>query len=276
MVFSGSDKHSERNATRMVNTKKFCSKKKGINSNYDIPTSRTEPISGQLASLTIDECTRLIQEIKNDEKSRTSIELQYLLISSEFLTQLLKILSKNTKIIYLNLTNQLLTFNHIRLLALTLQDHFNLQYLFCRNCQLGNTGVWFLMNSLSVSNSSQITWIRLGNNQISNEGAIAISLYLECKGSTCIELNISQNLIENKGGICIAKSLYENKRLIDLRLWDNKISDDGMIAFAKCFKVNKTLREVYLDRNCIEKEGKEALNKVRKDNKIANLKVLEY
>merc|ERR1712130_424076 len=172
---------------------------------------------------------------------------------------------------------------------------------FMINLDLKSSGLGCMEASILIStimNNSTIIELSLDNNWLFDDGAKALSLYLNftnlnklyisdnrisdmgvsyiCKSlesnMNLIVLNLSHNRISNKGACILSKCLKLNKKLTTLFLSENRIGDPGAIALSDSLIVNQTLTTLSLHVNDIKDVGASAIADALKDN--SNLKYL--
>ena len=102
--------------------------------------------------------------------------------------------------------------------------------------------------------NSTLKKLDISGNEICDNGAIALSKYLECSTSLR-ELDVSGNNITYKGANAIAEALKGNKTLQKLDISGNRISDDVIITFSESLKYNTTLMELSISRTNITTKG---------------------
>ena len=117
---------------------------------------------------------------------------------------------------------------------------------------IGDTGV--ILVSSFLYHSSILQELNLSYNNISNGGAVAISVFL--KDTALQELNFSHNSISDNGIVIIGKALRTNRKLKIFDISYNNISDNGAVAIAICLKNNCILQELNLLYNAVPYSAK--------------------
>ncbi|KAM9778629.1 uncharacterized protein drc5 isoform 1-T2 [Syngnathus typhle] len=91
--------------------------------------------------------------------------------------------------------------------------------------------------------------LNLSHNVIEDKGAKAISNLIN---SSKLEiLNLSDNIIRDVGANAIAKALFNNSTLLSLNLRINRVTDNGGLAIAKALVRNRTLLHLHLGANLV-------------------------
>lgn len=117
--------------------------------------------------------------------------------------------------------------------------------------------------------------LNLGQNEIGNEGVIAIANSLIEDGMEhghcyLARLSLDYSLMTDEGAIYLARSLERNTKLMHLNLSHNHIGSQGATQFARTFAINFTLREVLFHDNNMDDEAATAMAQAlgRKNCKI--------
>ena len=102
--------------------------------------------------------------------------------------------------------------------------------------------------------NNTITFLDLSRNNITNDGARAIS---DCFRSNCYlhVLILSENSIFYEGAKRISELIQVNKSIWKLDISHNSIQDNGAIEISKSLKANNTLQELNLSDNQITSKG---------------------
>ena len=105
----------------------------------------------------------------------------------------------------------------------------------------------------AIQGNATLQMLDISSNNISDDGAVAISECLKNKNISLQKLNMSHNKISDKGITIIGKALQENTTLKIFDISHNSISDNGVLAFSKCINTLHQLRiswnNIYLDLN---------------------------
>jgi Ran GTPase-activating protein (RanGAP) involved in mRNA processing and transport len=112
-----------------------------------------------------------------------------------------------------------------------------------------------------------LTELRLGDNEIGDDGAKAIAEALKVN-AVLTELLLGANEIRDVGAKAIAEALKVNAVVTTLGLYNNKIGDNGAIAIAEALKVNAVLTSVDLKVNSIGDNGAKAIAEALKVNAV--------
>ena len=145
---------------------------------------------------------------------------------------------------------------------------------FCNisNLHFGNVGATLL--SVFLFKKDEIQKLDISRNAISDDGAAAISEYLN--NNTLQQLDMSHNQVSCIGIIKITKALLTNKTLQVLDISHNKISDDGAIAIGETLvnTENPILQKLDLSYNNISINGIGAFSYCLKhNNTLQELKI---
>lgn len=159
----------------------------------------------------------------------------------------------------ISFSEQSLTINDMHLIANELHTNkYWCRISFCR-IPLTEEHIEILMHSLKSNqlddSSSSSKNLDLIDNQISKIGAVKIALLLQQPSSLLIELNISENLLEDAGVISIAQALIKNTTLIKLHLDSVKMTNDSLQDLVKMIRTNNTLKYLSLKKNEINDDG---------------------
>ena len=136
------------------------------------------------------------------------------------------------------------------------------------NYNLGDKGTAGLTRSPQLKRS-KLRWLRLPNNNISDEGAKEIANCEYFKNLT--ELDLYGNVISDDGVKAIANSPHMAK-LKKLGLYGNLIEDEGAVAIAESPVLLK-VTHLYLTSNRVRREGIEALKKAKCRTRLCHLHV---
>jgi hypothetical protein len=124
-------------------------------------------------------------------------------------------------------------------------------------CNVNNSAAIRLATTLATSD---IKSLNLTFNQIGDVGAKAIARALKATPAL-EELGLGSNLITDHGASDIAAGLEDEKSCLTfLNMSGNMIGDRGAAALGEMLEVNASLVEVCLDSNFIGVEGKDALS----------------
>lgn len=177
------------------------------------------------------------------------------------------ILEKDMRItekISIALAKMIATKNALRVLRLNSRNVYSHEF----SSAMGKNGAEALAKCLEGNNSLQE--LSLSQNELGNEGAIAISGLLQSangKSSNIVILDLSNNKIGVEGTKSIAKMLETNNVLEVIDLSCNSMGDYGAIAVAKLLENNKTIHSLNLIDNGITNLGAEAIAKALENNK---------
>ena len=155
-----------------------------------------------------------------------------------------------------------------------LRDVNNLECLNLRNNKIDNDGVAQIASGLRKNGYNTVNMLRLGHNQIDDQGASFLSDAL-VDNHTLEKLDLEGNALGVVGAESLAKALESNSTLLVLSLGYNSISnkfepnmdwlkyksigDDGARYLADALKINTTLKVIGLERGGVRDEGAIAL-----------------
>lgn len=96
-----------------------------------------------------------------------------------------------------------------------------LEHLSFMNCEIDNTFVFSLSDG--ICHNHKVKTLNLSCNRITDEGAISLGRHL--RRQSLIELNLSRNKIEERGGEVIAEMLMNNASILKCYLNYNMLGD---------------------------------------------------
>jgi hypothetical protein len=129
------------------------------------------------------------------------------------------------------------------ILAKNLGGAVSLESLDLRGNHIGNCGALALVQALI---GSSLLSLNLGYNCIGNEGIEALAQVLEHPSTQLQGLNLSCNVFDEKGAICLANVLARNHSLRELSLFCNQINPTVCDALLKSLRTNYTLKHIRL------------------------------
>ena len=144
----------------------------------------------------------------------------------------------------------------------SLQINTNLRSLKLENILKEGVKTIFMV----IQTSKTLTQLNLSRNQLSDDGAAAISDGLKSNG-LLQELCVSQNEITDEGAKMIAEAIQVNTALQKLDISYNEISDDGAATISDGLKCNISLQELNMSYNKITNEGAKMIGEAIKENK---------
>ncbi|RIB30295.1 hypothetical protein C2G38_2153070 [Gigaspora rosea] len=165
---------------------------------------------------------------------------KFLSCGSNEINELSKVISKNTTVTSLNLSN-------IRLGSINVNFITNF---------FKRAGVKILADALCKN--SMLTCLDLSKNNLGSEEGKALAGAL-CKNSTLTSLNLGNNKLGSEGGKALADALCKNSTLTYLNLYDNNVGSEGGKALAGALCKNSTLTYLNLYNNDFRSEGGKAL-----------------
>ena len=143
-----------------------------------------------------------------------------------------------------------------RSLARSLETAETLTHLNLSNNFLDDDKVRIICSGL-VDNLS-VTHLDLSHNKIADRGVRAISKLLQQRGVIAF-LDLADNQIHSEGGRSLARVLRENKSLISISLRLNRFGDDAGRAICDCVRNNTNLQRLNLSANTLGEETANSL-----------------
>lgn len=152
------------------------------------------------------------------------------------------------------------------------------------NANIGDDGTIAIVQGI-LNGNAPIDELSLVGNHIGDAGAIAISSLLTCNsnressksGSRCPlkRLNLSSNMIRNKGIAAISKELQRNESLETLTIGHNTIEDDGVSALSVAVAHHPRLKRLYCDNCGMGRAGLESIiNAMHSNTSLLHLNML--
>lgn len=182
--------------------------------------------------------------------------------------------ANNRSLITLNLTNNNIRIDDLKILLEGLKTNSSLKKLFLdQNKIFGHYGITEEAEKV-ITNLLQHNFQAISFNscEFDYEGAVVILKALR-DNDTLQYLGLRNNTIKDEGAIEVAEILKRNTTLQTLDLGKNEILDSGVKALAESLKVNKTLLSLFLSndkvglpRNRIGAEGGMVLEEALKAN----------
>eukprot|EP00199_Chlamydomonas_sp_CCMP681_P001676 CAMPEP_0119112800 /NCGR_PEP_ID=MMETSP1180-20130426/41743_1 /TAXON_ID=3052 ORGANISM="Chlamydomonas cf sp, Strain CCMP681" /NCGR_SAMPLE_ID=MMETSP1180 /ASSEMBLY_ACC=CAM_ASM_000741 /LENGTH=347 /DNA_ID=CAMNT_0007100509 /DNA_START=54 /DNA_END=1097 /DNA_ORIENTATION=+ len=158
-----------------------------------------------------------------------------------------------------------------RNLAKVLETNETLTYLDLSNNMLDDDKVRMLASGL-VENLS-ITHLNLAHNKVADRGVRALAKLLDTRSVIAI-LELQDNLIHTEGARSLARVLKTNQALISLNIRLNRLGDDGCKSICEALRTNTSLEKLSLAANSAGKAAATALGGlVRLNNTITELDV---
>jgi len=160
----------------------------------------------------------------------------------------------------LHLARNSLRTRGVKILAKSLEGNRNhhLQFLDLTNNQMGTQGMSALSDWLLIHHETQLKRLWLGCNDFGPScGAIWSSIFEY--NSTLVEVRLGGNQLGNDGIVALSEGIKNNHSLQVIELNWNQISDVGAVALATALRTNGALRVVDLSGNQIFQRGSVAL-----------------
>ena len=212
--------------------------------------------NGPITTLSIDDCT--INKIdamhiatglsKNTSIGILAIGVNNTNIFKEDSLNIILVAAVTAEIGLLNIENQVLNIDNIQSINQLLTVNINLTYLMLDNNNIGNEGCIALARVLATNIS--LTHLCLYTNNIDSEGGVALARMLTTN-TTLTNLLLDNNNIGNEGCVALARMLTTNTTLTDLLLDNNNIGSEGYIALAQVLATNNGLITLHLRYNIL-------------------------
>ena len=215
-------------------------------------------------SINVSENSRKLDEVNMLNSSLQKLNISHNNISDVGVTEISKCLKMNTTLQELTISWRRSLQTYSWFCQYQHDDHFlNLNnsshsYNMCGDC-FDDTGIILILAFLQ-NNHNTIQELHVAYNNISDDGAIAISEYLKTN-NTLQSLNLAGNNITSVGAKRISEAIKINTVLQTLDISRNRISDDGVVAISSCIKENYTLRHFISDDDI----SSNVMEKVRED-----------
>ncbi|KAK9810152.1 hypothetical protein WJX72_005703 [[Myrmecia] bisecta] len=176
---------------------------------------------------------------------------------------LAKTLEKTEVLTYLDLSNNLLEDDKLRMIASGLLDNHSVTHLDLSHNKIADRGVRALAKLLD--GSSAIALLNLCDNQIHPEGGRSLARAIRNNGAL-LWINLRLNRLGDEGGRAICAALADNTVLQRLNLSANAIGAQAAEALATSLYTNDTLRELDLSCNELGEEGGKQLREAMEEN----------
>jgi Ran GTPase-activating protein (RanGAP) involved in mRNA processing and transport len=151
-----------------------------------------------------------------------------------------------------------------RALCNALRDNNSVHALNFNENELGDEGAEAV--SMLLLNNTSITTLGLANNRIRKRGASALGRALEHESSAVTGLDLGSNEIGNNGAVSLAKALMNNTAMTSLDLRSCEIHLKGCLSLAEMAQHNTTLRHLDLGANYCKNQGAIAWASVLRNN----------
>ena len=209
--------------------------------------------NGPITTLSIDDCT--INKIdamhiatglsKNTSIGILAIGVNNTNIFKEDSLNIILVAAVTAEIGLLNIENQVLNIDNIQSINQLLTVNINLTYLMLDNNNIGNEGCIALARVLATNIS--LTHLCLYTNNIDSEGGVALARMLTTN-TTLTNLLLDNNNIGSEGYIALAQVLATNNGLITLHLRYNiLINSEILEEFIKSLLINFTLTSLDIE-----------------------------
>ncbi|KAL6761037.1 hypothetical protein V8C86DRAFT_993653 [Haematococcus lacustris] len=158
-----------------------------------------------------------------------------------------------------------------RNLAKALESNETLTYLDLSNNSLDDDKVRMLASGL-VENLS-ITHLNLSHNKIADRGVRALAKLLDSRSVIAL-MELQDNLIHTEGAKSLARALKGNHALISLNLRLNRLGDEGCMVICEALRGNANLQKLNIAANSAGKACVSALCAlIRLTNNITELDI---
>eukprot|EP01125_Pyxidicula_operculata_P011720 TRINITY_DN383_c0_g1_i7.p1 TRINITY_DN383_c0_g1~~TRINITY_DN383_c0_g1_i7.p1 ORF type:complete len:347 (-),score=35.20 TRINITY_DN383_c0_g1_i7:141-1181(-) len=181
-------------------------------------------------------------------------------LSHDLMVKLMEMVKVNKTITQLESIGDKLSTNCLECILDTLNENVRVKVLRLPSACLGDVGLKMLLSkALSIRN---VTRLDLNSNMINQTGAIEIASYLKNPECNLESLDLSSNLIGNKGIDAIVESLLvnDNTRLESLIVDCCLLSDEGAHTIARLITNNKSIKKISVTCNMFYREGVEIIS----------------
>lgn len=177
---------------------------------------------------------------------------------------LAKALERTETLTYLNLSNNLLDDEKVRMVASGLVDNLSVTHLDLSHNRVADRGVRALAKLLD--SRSVLAFLDLCDNQIHTEGGRALARALRGNHSL-LSLNLRLNRIGDDGGRAICDVLRANQSLQQLNLSANELGPQTALSLAALIGTNQTVLDVDVAANAFTAEDGKQLREALEDNR---------
>ena len=209
------------------------------------------------------ELEQLLQRIRANDPTLTTINLSYKDIGAAGAQALAEALKTNTSVTTINLHYNNIGDAGSQALAKALKTNTSVTTIYLFENNIGDAGAQALAEALKTNTS--VTKIYLTNNKIGAAGAQALAEVLKTNTSVT-KINLSSNKIRDAGAQALAEALKTNTTVSTIDLHDNKIGDAGAQSLAEALKTNTSLTEIDLRRNDLRNNFQIPINDSLKRN----------
>lgn len=180
-------------------------------------------------------------------------------IPEESVVKVVEILKKGPPLSEICLTHGDLNPSHISRMLLAGDCWDRITILNLNHNSLSAAGVVLLVDALRLSVNSTLLVLKVTNNWILNEGAVALSEALK-SNTQLTRLSLGINNFSEAGAHALAELLCENSTLRALNIRSNPIGKIGACAVVSGLRKNRTLRELSWPGSALVKSaGEECL-----------------
>jgi Ran GTPase-activating protein (RanGAP) involved in mRNA processing and transport len=182
------------------------------------------------------------------------------------LNALANYLDHNSVIQSLDISNNKLDYSCAQVIGNALRNCDNISEINLSGNEFGDKGLLIFLQSFSASKSKELPEIDLSQNKISLNGKIECRTFSEMlKSGFFSVLNLSRNIIEDKGAKAIADAIRSNASVFALNLSGNKITYKGAREIAESLENNGNLIALDLSKNSIEFGSRMFVDSLRKN-----------
>ena len=180
-----------------------------------------------------------------------------------FIGTFLKALAVNSTVTNLELCNETLSTEDIKLLTEALRVNTSLFSLNLSESFIGDEGANLLAQALRVNTS--LSSLDLRSNSIRDEGLNSLAQALRVNTSLS-SFNLSYNFIGDEGANLLAQVLRVNAYLSSLNLSCSSIGDEGANSLSQALRVNTSLSSLNLSHSTIGEKGANSLSQALRLN----------
>ena len=166
---------------------------------------------------------------------------------------------------YLNELNLSNCLHQVPVFTILLNPNITICKLSLSNNQITDEETKEFVNFVNVNT---IQSLDISNNMISDRGVSSISDCFKVNGVLC-KLNLSSNKITDEGVMRLAEAIQLITTLQELNISKNWISTEGVMRIVEACTINRTLHKLVCTHNNLSKSGLAVINEyIRKENAI--------
>ena len=181
---------------------------------------------------------------------------------------LAKSLERCETLIHINLSNNLLDDDKVRMITSGLIDNMSVTHLDLSHNKIADRGARAL--SKLLDSRSVLVNLELQDNEIHSEGARALAKGLR-QNSSLLRLNLRLNRMGDEGGRAIFDALKLKHKLIHLNVSSNSLSNFSSVACAGMLVCNQNLKALDMSCNIVGEAGKQIRDALLENSGLVEL-----